>query len=222
MHTRNLKLGIYGDYGPLTCGGYPGMMGYLKADADLFAEWGIDSLKLDGCNADVKLMDTGYVEAGMVLNQTGLEMMYSCSWPDYIRLAGMKPDYAFVGKHCNLWRNFNDIQDSWDSVTSIIDFYGNPENYNDFGVVNGPSQWNDPDMLLIGDYSLSYVQSKAQFAFWCMFSAPLFMSNDLRKMSYETVEILQNAELIAINQDKLGRMAQRVSQSGALQIKKRT
>ena len=119
MHTRNLKLGIYGDYGTLTCGGYPGMMGYLKADADLFAEWGIDSLKLDGCNADVKLMDTGYVEAGMALNQTGREMMYSCSWPDYIHLAGMKPDYAFVGKHCNLWRNFNDIQDSWDSVTSI-------------------------------------------------------------------------------------------------------
>ncbi|XP_065178858.1 alpha-N-acetylgalactosaminidase-like [Sycon ciliatum] len=218
LHKMNMKLGIYGDYGTKTCGGYPGMMGYIRKDSETFASWGIDMLKLDGCYADVKLMNEGYAEVTRALNQTGREIVYSCSWPDYQRIAGMNVSYENVAKHCNLWRNYIDIQDSWDSVTSIIDFYGEPKNYRDFGVVNGPGQWNDPDMLILGDYSLSKDQSIAQFVFWCYFSAPLFMSNDLAKIQDWTKEILLNADLIAINQDPLGRMAQRVSASGGREI----
>src|SRR5689334_21142456 len=59
MHVRGLKLGIYEDYGTKTCAGYPGSLDYLKIDADTFAEWEVDMLKLDGCNADPESMDAG-------------------------------------------------------------------------------------------------------------------------------------------------------------------
>uniref|UniRef100_A0A0M3HM70 Alpha-galactosidase n=1 Tax=Ascaris lumbricoides TaxID=6252 RepID=A0A0M3HM70_ASCLU len=59
MHQRGLKLGIYEDYGTKTCAGFPGSYGYLKIDAQTFAEWKVDYLKLDGCNVDIRLMAQG-------------------------------------------------------------------------------------------------------------------------------------------------------------------
>ena len=76
---------------------------------------------------------------------------------------------------------------------------------------HGPGGWFDPDMLIIGNNGLSYEQSKTQMAFWCMWSAPLFMSNDLRSIRPEMKEILLNKELIAIDQDPLGIMARKIT-----------
>lgn len=59
MHDRGLKLGMYEDYGTSTCAGYPGILGHLEIDAATFASWDVDSLKVDGCNADPKSMDQG-------------------------------------------------------------------------------------------------------------------------------------------------------------------
>ena len=64
----------------------------------------------------------GYPEFGYLLNRTGRPMVYSCSWPFYQLAIGMKPDYGAIAHSCHLWRNFDDIQDSWSSVESIIDF----------------------------------------------------------------------------------------------------
>jgi alpha-N-acetylgalactosaminidase len=71
-------------------------------------------------------------------------------------------------------------------------------------VVHGPGSWNDPDMLIIGNYGLSYEQSKTQMALWAMMSAPLIMSVDLREIKPYFKDILQNKNLIGINQDALG------------------
>lgn len=68
----------------------------------------------------------------------------------------------------------------------------------------GPGHWFDPDQLVIGNFGLSVAQARAQMALWCIWSAPLYMSNDLGAIRREFVEILQNRHLIAINQDKLG------------------
>lgn len=59
MHDRGLKLGIYGDVGTKTCGGYPGSEGNFELDAQTFADWGVDMLKLDGCNIDTNEMPSG-------------------------------------------------------------------------------------------------------------------------------------------------------------------
>ena len=69
--------------GNLTCGGYPGILGHLETDANTFAEWGVDYVKLDGCYSEPADMDTGYPEFGLYLNKTNRPMVYSCSWPAY-------------------------------------------------------------------------------------------------------------------------------------------
>lgn len=87
-------------------------------------------------------------------------------------------------------------------IYSIIDYYGNNQ---DYIIPNaGPGHWNDPDMLIIGNFGLSYEQSKTQFALWAIMAAPLLMSVDLRSIRPEYKAILQNKKIIAVDQDTLG------------------
>lgn len=74
---------MYADYGNYTCGGYPGVLYHEETDAQTFADWGVDQVKLDGCYVDIEQMDTGYPYFGQLLNDTGRPMVYSCSWPAY-------------------------------------------------------------------------------------------------------------------------------------------
>ena len=60
VHSKGLLFGIYEDYGNFTCGGYPGILYHLDVDAQTFADWGVDFVKLDGCYADVSDMDQGF------------------------------------------------------------------------------------------------------------------------------------------------------------------
>lgn len=144
-----------------------------------------------------------------------------------------KPNYTYIGSVCNLWRNFDDIDDSWTSVSSIIDYYG--DNQDTLIPVAGPGHWNDPDMvgftwyirfisrwlnwlvfvsvicqLIIGNFGLSYDQSRAQMALWSVLASPLFMSVDLRTIRPEMRSILQNKNVISVNQDPLGIQGRRV------------
>ena len=124
-------------------------------------------------------MDPGYEFMGAALNRTGRPVMYSCSWPDYMRETGYV-NYTLTAEHCNIWRMYSDIQDSWDSVTGIVDwvgdFAGNATSPG-LGMVAaaGPGGFNDPDMLIIGNFGLSVDQAKAQMALWCIMAAPLMM-----------------------------------------------
>ncbi|CAG9762547.1 unnamed protein product [Ceutorhynchus assimilis] len=216
IHAKDLKFGIYEDYGNYTCAGYPGVIGSLQQDADTFASWDVDYVKLDGCYAHPSEMDRGYPEFGYYLNRTGRQMLYSCSWPVYQIYAGMSPNFTSIIQHCNLWRNFDDIQDSWASVESIIDYYGNNQ---DVIVPNaGPGHWNDPDMLIIGNFGLSYEQSKTQMAIWAILAAPLLMSVDLRTIRPEYKAILQNKKIIAVDQDPLGIQGRRIYKHKGIEI----
>ncbi|XP_048245233.1 alpha-galactosidase A-like [Haliotis rufescens] len=113
--------------------------------------------------------------------------------------------YEVNKKYCNTWRNFFDIQDSWRNVLEVIIYYG--IDLGNFSGVAGPGGFNDPDQLIIGDFSLSYDQEKVQFGMWAMFAAPLYISADLRTMRPQAKSILQNRGVIAINQDPLGQQA---------------
>jgi len=203
VHSKGLKFGIYEDYGNFTCGGYPGILGHLEIDAKTFAEWEVDYIKVDGCYADVEDMNQGYPLFGKYLNATGRPIVYSCSWPDYQLAEGLSPNYKMIAEHCNLWRNFDDIDDSWDSVVSIMDYYGGNSSQA-FLQHGGPGNWNDPDMLIIGNFGLSLDQAKAQMAVWSVLAAPLIMSNDMRDIGPEFVDILTNPRIIRINQDPMG------------------
>ncbi|CAO1338699.1 unnamed protein product [Diamesa serratosioi] len=216
VHSKGLKFGIYEDYGNYTCAGYPGILGSSKQDADQFASWDVDYVKLDGCYSLPTDMDIGYPEFGRHLNSTGRPMIYSCSWPVYQIYAGISPNFSSIIEHCNLWRNFDDIQDSWASLESILDYYGNNQ---DYIIPNaGPGHWNDPDMLIIGNFGLSFEQSKTQMALWAIMAAPLLMSVDLRSIRPEYKAILQNRKIIAVDQDILGIQGRRIYKHKGIEI----
>ncbi|XP_063286361.1 alpha-N-acetylgalactosaminidase [Pelobates fuscus] len=220
VHSRGLKLGIYSDMGNYTCGGYPGTtLDTIKIDADTFASWEVDMLKFDGCYSNDTEKAIGYPKMSSALNATGRPILYSCSWPAYEGGLPPKVNYTLLGGICNMWRNYDDIQDSWASVVNIIQWFA--ANQDALQPVAGPGHWNDPDMLITGDYGLSYEQSKAQLAIWAIMAAPLIMSNDLRTISEEAKDLLQNRLLIYINQDSLGIQGRQVMKAGCLSVWKR-
>ncbi|CAK8692746.1 unnamed protein product [Clavelina lepadiformis] len=215
IHSKGLKLGIYEDYGSLTCGGYPGSQGHEATDAQTFAEWGVDMLKFDGCYSNDSSKAIGYPLMSAALNKTGRPIVYSCSWPAYEGGLPPKVNYTELGEICNLWRNYGDIQDSWDSIIDIIEWWA--VNQDVLVSAAGPGRWNDPDMLIVGDYSLSIGQCQAQFGMWAILAAPLFMSNDLRHLEKEKMAILQNQGIIAVSQDKLGVQGKRYVKKNGIQ-----
>ena len=214
VHGKGLKLGIYGDWGTYTCGGYPGTLGYATIDAQTFANWTIDSLKLDGCNAELETYKYGYPNVSLALNATGRPMLYACSWPAYYQGSGLlnQTEWDLLMRYCNYWRNYNDINDDWGSITDIIDWWG--DNQNVIAPVSGPGHFNDPDMVLCGDFALSLYECRAQFALWALWSAPLYLSVDLRNLDPSAKAVLQNREVIAIDQDALGLQGLRVATQG--------
>ncbi|XP_039294947.1 alpha-N-acetylgalactosaminidase isoform X2 [Nilaparvata lugens] len=216
IHSKGLKFGLYEDYGTKTCEGYPGVIGHMQQDAAKFAEWGVDYVKLDGCNADPKTYDHGYPEFGRYLRETNRPMVYSCSWPAYQEDEQRMPNYTAIAEHCNLWRNYGDIQDSYYSLVNIMDHFG--DNQHIYIPSAGPGHWNDPDMLIIGNFALSYEQSKLQMAIWAILAAPLIMSNNLEYLAPDMKAVLQNRDVIAVNQDELGIQGRRLFRKQNIQI----
>lgn len=127
-----------------------------------------------------------------------------------------QPDYEVLKTTCNLWRNWVDIDDSWESVKYISDYFA--ENQDRVAPHAGPGHWNDPDTLLLGNYGLSYDQSKAQLAVWAILAAPFLISNDLRDIKPEIKELLLNSEIIKVDQDALGIQGQRVNTGNNIEV----
>ncbi|XP_071765003.2 alpha-galactosidase A [Centroberyx gerrardi] len=215
IHSKGLKLGIYGDVGTNTCAGYPGSLGHYETDAQTFADWGVDLLKFDGCYMNWTLLGEGYVNMSNALNRTGRSILYSCEWPLY-EWPFHKPNYTAIRETCNHWRNFADVYDSWSSVKSILDWTAS---HQDIIVPSaGPGGWNDPDMLVIGNFGLSHDQQESQMAFWAIMAAPLLMSNDLRDICPRSKELLQNRHIIAISQDPLGKQGYRTAKVNSFEV----
>ncbi|CAK1589792.1 unnamed protein product [Parnassius mnemosyne] len=206
IHAKGLKFGMYTNVADVTCMIYPGSKGYFGIDAMTFAEWGIDYLKVDGCFASESFLNTAYIKFGRYLNKTERPIVYSCSWPFYIQfIHHNKPNYAQISSHCNLWRNYLDIENSWQAVRNTIKFYQN--NYPEISKYHGPGQWNDPDMLIFGTGVLTEGQSRLHLAVYAMLSAPLLLSCDMNKLTAYEKKLLLNMDLIAVGQDPLGVMA---------------
>ena len=106
---------------------------------------------MDGCNSvhTKEILDPAYIFMGSELNKTGRPVMYSCSWPDYIRTSpfNLTVNYSKTAEHCNIWRMYSDIQDSWASVTDIVDWVGNNAPTNGMLQAAGPGHFNDPDII---------------------------------------------------------------------------
>ncbi|MGB7537110.1 MAG: glycoside hydrolase family 27 protein [Anaerolineales bacterium] len=194
VHGKGLKLGIYLDRGTETCSHFPGSYGYEVQDANRIASWGIDYLKYDNCApAPGSSMVTDYINMSNALKATGRPIVFSmCSW-------GFPGSWVAGQKVAHLWRTTSDIQDSWESIMKIMDANSVPATF------AGPGHWNDPDMLEVGNGGLTDTEYRSHFTMWALMAAPLIAGNDLRDMSQATIDILTAPEVIAVNQDPLGR-----------------
>jgi alpha-galactosidase len=212
VHSKGLKLGIYSSPGPRTCAGFEGSFNHEAQDARTFAAWGIDYIKYDWCSAARYYTDDqmrpAYQKFGEALHAAGRPMVYSLC--QYGR-ASVQDWGALVGG--NLWRTTGDIRDTWDSMSSI-GFDKQPG----LETAAAPGHWNDPDMLEIGNGGMSDAEYRTHMSLWSMLAAPLIAGNDLRSMPPAVRDILTNAEVVAIDQDPLGRQAKRVSKSGDLEV----
>ncbi len=210
VHAKGLQLGIYSSPGPLTCAGYEGSYGHEIDDARTYAAWGIDYLKYDWCSAGRLYADTDmqavYQKMGDALLSTGRPIVFSLC--QYGRQDVWKWGAEVGG---NLWRTTGDISDTWVSM-SRIGFSQEP-----LAPYAAPGHWNDPDMLEIGNGGMTETEYRTHMSLWALLAAPLLAGNDLRNVSPEILRILTNEEVIAIDQDLLGRQARRVKQDGDLE-----
>lgn len=166
-------------------------------------------MKLDGCYASPESMDEGYPEYGKYLNLTNRPIVYSCSWPAYLN--ENEANYKKIAEHCNLWRNWGDIDDSYSAVKTISNYFAKQQDY--FSKYAGVGAWNDPDMLLVGNFGLSPDQARTQMAIWAILAAPLLISADMDSIMEHNREILLNHHAIAINQDRQGTPGRRIFSS---------
>jgi alpha-galactosidase len=219
VHGKGLKLGIYSSPGPKTCAGFEGSFGYEKQDAQTYAAWSIDYLKYDLCSfgkimeaagspeAAHKLMLDAYTKMHNALLKTGRPIVFSlCQYgADAVWHWG-----ASVGG--NAWRTTGDISDNYSSMTLI--------GFGQAGLAKfaGPGHWNDPDMLEVGNGGMKLEEYRTHMSLWALLAAPLLAGNDLSTMKPETIALLTNREVIAIDQDRLGKQADRVRAEGTQEI----
>jgi alpha-galactosidase len=214
VHSKGLKFGLYSDAGTGTCQKRPGSRGHEAIDAGTYAEWGVDYLKYDWCNTEGQDTRDAYALMSQALRATGRPIVFSiCEW-------GSTRPWLWASGIGHLWRATGDIQDCWDcgrswggmGVVHIIDLMADLYPY------SGPGGWNDPDMLEVGNGGLTANESRAHFSFWALFNAPLMAGNDLRDMSQETLAILTQPEVIAVDQDPLGIQGRKVWDRGPQEV----
>jgi alpha-galactosidase len=220
IHSKGLKFGIYSDAGSRTCAGRPGGLGHEYQDALTYASWGVDYLKYDWCNTSTQDAKASYANIRAALNATGRPIVLSiCEWGKH------QPWLWGAEVGGNLWRTTDDINDRWsgqkkwpngsccsNGVMDIIDLQVGLASF------AGPGHWNDPDMLEVGNGSMTTTEDRSHFSMWCLLAAPLIAGNDLKNMSQATHDILTNKEVIAVDQDPLGREGRRVWKDGDREV----
>ncbi|WP_308369175.1 MULTISPECIES: ricin-type beta-trefoil lectin domain protein [unclassified Streptomyces] len=240
LHAKGLKFGIYEDAGYETCERYPGSgapngggADHYAQDARLFASWNVDYVKMDGCNLWVppgKTKEQAYRDAynavSRALRDSGRDMVLSASAPAYFQQGEWGgPDWhkvlGWVGETGQLWREGRDIQvykpatptaSRW---SSVMGNYG----YNRWlGRYAGPGNWNDPDFLIAGAPGLTEAESRSQVGLWAMMAAPFILSSEVSHLTPAGLAALGNTDLIALDQDSMGRQGAVVSSNATFEV----
>ncbi len=216
LHARGLRFGIYSSPGDTTCGKFLGSRGHERQDADTYASWGIDYLKYDQCSYDQLLpkepaladYQAPYRLMSAALAAQPRDIVYSlCQY-------GVADVWKWGGEvRGNSWRTTGDIEDNWRTVKEIMEAQQVSAPYARSG------HWNDPDMLVVGEVGwggglhpsrLTPDEQYSHMSLWALLAAPLLLGNELTHLDVFTRNLLTNDEVIAIDQDELGRAATQV------------
>ncbi|PWY88183.1 putative alpha-galactosidase [Aspergillus heteromorphus CBS 117.55] len=229
VKTRGFHLGIYEDSGNMTCGGYPGSYEHEETDAQTFASWGIDYLKLDGCNVyatDDRTLEEEYKHRyghwhSILANMTH-PLIFSESAPAYFAgtpnntnwytVMDWVPIYGELARHSTDILVYSGAGSAWDSI--MVNY-----NYNTLlARYQQPGYFNDPDFLIPDHPGLTGDEKRSHFALWASFSAPLIISAYIPALSTEEIVYLSNRALIAVDQDALAQQATLASRDETLDV----
>jgi alpha-galactosidase len=207
VHARGLKLGVYSSAGTKTCEGLPASLDHEDADARKFAEWGVDYLKYDNCNNLDRPAPPRYRAMAEALKKAGRPIVFSiCEW-------GANKPWEWASEvGGDLWRTTGDISDNWQSMIRLLDKQVGLEKY------SKQNAWNDPDMLEVGNGSMTDAEYRAHFGLWALLNAPLIAGNDIRSMTPAIKNILMNREVIAVNQDWGGKQGYKLRDDGDTEV----
>lgn len=224
IHSKGMKLGIYTAVSETTCGGFTGSLHHEKIDAQTFADWGMDFVKMDTCgkgpygcgvhdgcmqNSTAAMRDglnaTGrpivfYIDAG---NPTSSQRTYN-PYQYHVRPEAMVKVASIPSQlvwewgpsTANMWKHWFDIGDNWASTIDNLHNMARLEMY------QTPGAFNTPDMLTVGQGAMTETQYRSQFFLWAVLGSPLILGNDVRSMDNFTIELLTSSEVLAVNQDK--------------------
>jgi alpha-galactosidase len=232
VHAMGLKFGIYSTPWVTSYAGFPGgssenpegawtkpvgpkqpnrhilpwdiaQYHFYTNDADQWAAWGVDYLKYDWNPNQLPETQDMYD----ALRHSGRDIIFSLS-------NNMNPTNGpTIGKVANSWRTTGDIKANWYSLT------GNGLAQTKWIKYSSPGHWNDPDMLEVGNKEggqsgLTADESYLHMTLWCLLASPLLLGNDLTKMDPFTLSLLENDEVLAVDQDELGKQADQISATG--------
>jgi hypothetical protein len=224
IHHDGLKMGIYSSPGTKTCGGFMGSYQHEAQDAETYAQWGIDYLKYDWCSysqvappkPDLAWLQKPYKLMDSALQHIDRDIYYSlCQY-------GMGDVWKWgTTVNGNSWRTTGDIRDTWQSMAGIGFHQEKCAPY------AAPGRWNDPDMLVVGKVGwgpnlhssrLTPDEQYTHISLWCMLSAPLLIGCDMSQLDDFTLNLLTNDEVLAIDQDPLGKEAVQVAKVDSVLI----
>ena len=224
IHANGLRAGLYSSPGPATCAGFEGSYKHEADDARQYAEWGYDYLKYDWCAyqrvaeqirrqpnrpSEHDVLQHPYDVMRDELVKQDRDIVYSLcqyGWGDVWTWG------ASAGGQC--WRTTGDIEDSWSSMSGIGFSQAGHEKY------AKPGHWNDPDMLVVGKVGwgpklhatrLTPSEQYTHVSLWSLLASPLLIGCDLTQLDDFTLGLLTNDEVLAVNQDALGKQAGRIA-----------
>lgn len=229
LHQQGLLAGIYTDAGSSGCNGQGvGSFGHYQQDANVFAQWGFDAVKVDFCGAGQEGLDPRVqyqqIAAALAGNATQRPMLLNvCNFWRPGQIDGTNPslasssfeNYQWAPQIAQSWRTDTDI-----GFTRNIVFANVLRNLDTDAAqpeAAGPGHWNDPDYLG-PELGMTATEAQSQFSMWAMLSAPLILGSDPRALSAASIAMLENARVIAIDQDPLGAQATLLTRSGSGQV----
>lgn len=202
LHAHNFKFGLYTSESSVVCSGRPGSLYYEDIDAQSFAGWGVDFIKVDNC-AQYAFGNSRYQAMADAVNRTGRAIVISTEPFSLVPT-------PLQGVFSHMYRTTNDVEASYSSAMNRADLNAN------WLRLAGPGQWADPDCIMCGHGGVNEAECRSIFAVWAVSKAPLLLGAVVQNFTAETLATVGNRAVIAINQDPLGVPGRKLAAGGGL------
>jgi len=174
----------------------PGAQAYYDSIFALYASWGVDFVKMDDMSRPYDAHAAEIEAAHLAISRSGRAMMLSLS-PGETPLVHAE----HVREHAQMWRISDDFWDEWRLLEAQ---FVRLANWNPW---RRPGAWPDADMLPLGRLAMGERESnftpdeqRTLMSLWSIARSPLLMGGDLRHLDRQTLALLTNRDVLAVNQ----------------------